>query len=66
MMIFDFRLRPPYKGFKKLGIFSPVCNELQPFKSHAIPSEAARQRDLNQFWSEMENAGIAGGVIMGR
>ena len=29
-MIFDFRLRPPYKGFKNLGIFNPACNEKNP------------------------------------
>lgn len=65
-MIFDFRLRPPYKGFKNLGIFSPICNEAAPQKYHGIPSEAARTKDLDLFWKEMEEAGISGGVIIGR
>lgn len=65
-MIFDFRFRPPYKGFKKLGIFSPVCNEGIPQKHHGIPSEAARQKDLELFWKEMEEAGICRGIAMGR
>lgn len=65
-MIFDFRLRPPYKSFRNLGIFSPACNEIAPQRLHAIPSEAARKKDLDLFWKEMEEAGISAGVIMGR
>ena len=65
-MIFDFRLRPPYKGFKQLGIFSPVCHEAVPQKYHGIRSEAADKKDLDLFWKEMEDAGISGGVIIGR
>lgn len=65
-MIFDFRLRPPYKGFKNLSVFSPVCNDNIPQNHHAIPSEAARKKDMNLFWKEMSEAGIFGGVAMGR
>ena len=66
MKIFDFRLRPPYKGFKKLGIYNPTCNESAPQKGHGIPSKAAREKSLDLFWREMEDAGISGGVIIGR
>ena len=65
-MIFDFRLRPPYKGFKNLGIFNPACNEKIPQKHHGMPSEAARKKDLDLFWKEMEDAGISRGVVIGR
>lgn len=66
-MIFDFRLRPPYKGFKNLGIFNPApCNEKLPQKHHGIPSEAARAKDLDLFWQEMKDAGISKGVVIGR
>ncbi len=65
-MIFDFRMRPPYKSFCNLGIFTSVCNESGPQKYHAIPSEAARQKNLDLFWKEMDEAGISSGVIIGR
>ena len=66
MRIFDFRLRPPYKGFTKLGIYGPVCNEAAPQKWHGEPSPAAREKSLDLFWEEMEEAGIASGVVIGR
>lgn len=65
-MIFDFRLRPPYRSFRNLGIFHPPCNEMPPQKHHARPSEAARNRDFDAFLKEMESAGIGAGVVMGR
>lgn len=66
MKIFDFRLRPPYKSFKNLGIYTPACNRTAPQRAHGIPSDAADNKDLSLFWKEMEEAGIARGVIMGR
>lgn len=66
MKIFDFRLRPPYKSFKNLGIYTPACNQTAPHKHHAEHSKAAEEKDLDQFWKEMEAAGIARGVIIGR
>ena len=67
MKIFDFRLRPPYKGFTRLGLYgNPVCNESSPQKWHGEPSEAARQKSLDLFWKEMDEAGISAGVIIGR
>lgn len=65
-MIFDFRLRPPYKSFCNLTIFHPSCNELAPQRHHAIPHESARQCSMELFWQEMEAAGIAAGCAIGR
>ena len=52
MNIFDFRLRPPYRSFTRLGIYSPVCNETAPQKHHGIPSRAARSsaRAVYRAW----------------
>ncbi|MBO4335352.1 MAG: amidohydrolase, partial [Desulfovibrio sp.] len=67
MKIFDFRLRPPYKHFNNLGIYAnPVCNEASPQKWHGKPSQAAREKSLDLFWQEMDEAGISAGVIIGR
>lgn len=66
MRIFDFRLRPPYKGFTKLGLYGPVCNEAAPQKWHGEPSPSAREKSLDLFWREMDEAGIAAGVVIGR
>ena len=67
MKIFDFRLRPPYKGYAKLGLYNPVpCNETAPQKWHAEPSRAAEEKSLDLFWKEMDEAGISGGVVIGR
>lgn len=66
MKVFDFRLRPPYKGFTKLGIYDPVCNEDIPMGGHGIPSQAARKKSIDLFWDEMAEAGIFRGVVIGR
>ena len=66
MYIFDFRLRPPYRSFTRLGIYAPVCNETAPQKHHGIPSRAAREKSMDLFWQEAEAAGIRKGVAIGR
>lgn len=67
MKIIDFRLRPPYGGFLNLGIFkNGPCNENVPQKWHGRPSSAAREKSMELFWAEMEEAGICGGVVIGR
>lgn len=65
-MIFDFRLRPPYKGFANLSIFNPVCNAVPPHNVNARRSESAHQKSFPMFLEEMKEAGITQGVIMGR
>ena len=66
MKIFDFRLRPPYKSFTRLGIYSPACNETAPQKHHGIPSRAAGEKSMELFWKELAAAGIRKGVAIGR
>lgn len=65
-MIFDFRLRPPYKGFSRLSIFNPVCNAVPPHNVNAWRSESAHQKSFPLFLEEMKEAGIEKGVIMAR
>lgn len=65
-MIFDFRLRPPYKGFQNLSIFNPVCNAVAPHDVNAWRSESAHQKSMDLFFKEMDEAGIGSGVVMGR
>lgn len=65
-MIFDFRLRPPYKGFRNLSIFNPVCNAVPPHNVNAWHSESAHQKSFPLFLEEMNEAGIKKGVIMAR
>lgn len=66
MKIIDFRLRPPFRHFCQLGIFSPVCNEKAPQKWHGVPSPSAQKKSMDLFWEEMAEAGICGGVVIGR
>lgn len=66
MNIFDFRMRPPYGSFLNLGIYSPVCNEAMPMKTHSVPSPSAREKSLDLFWKEQDAAGITKGIAMGR
>lgn len=65
-MIFDFRLRPPYKDFTNLSIFNPVCNDEPPHNVNARRSESAHQKSFPLFMEEMKEAGITRGVVMGR
>ena len=66
MKIFDFRLRPPYKSFTRLGIYSPACNETAPQKHHAFPAAPPEKNPWNCYWKELAAAGIRKGVAIGR
>lgn len=66
-MIFDFRLRPPYGEFSRLGIFRPVpCNAQPPLKYHSRRTESAFSTSMEAFFDEMREAGIGRGVVMPR
>lgn len=65
-MIFDFRLRPPYKGFAELSIFNPVCNAVAPHDVNAWRSESAHRKSFPLFLEEMKEAGVDKGVVMAR
>lgn len=65
-MIFDFRLRPPYKGFCDLSIFNPVCNSVSPHNVNARHTASAHEKSMALFMEEMQEAGIGKGVVMAR
>ncbi len=68
VMIIDFRVRPPLKGFEKLSILGPQKGfQLYPFNfedTEEIPS--ALQLSMPLFLKEMEEAGIGLGVVLPR
>lgn len=66
MKIIDFRIRPPFGDFLKLGIWNPICNETPPMRWRNAPSQAAREKSLDKFWREMDDAGISMAVAIGR
>lgn len=65
-MIFDFRLRPPFKGFKNLSIFNPVCNSVGPMALRGAYLASAHEKSMDLFFQEMRDAGVEKGVVMAR
>lgn len=65
-MIFDFRLRPPFKGFKNLSIFNPVCNSAGPMALRGTHTASAHEKSMELFFQEMKEAGVEKGVVMAR
>lgn len=65
-MIFDFRLRPPYKGFTNLSIFHPVCNSSGPMALRGSKTASAHAQSMELFLAEMREAAIDKGVVMAR
>lgn len=65
-MIFDFRLRPPFKGFKNLSVFNPVCNSVGPMSLRGTYLASAHEKSMELFFQEMEEAGVEKGVVMAR
>ena len=65
-MIFDFRLRPPYKSFTKLHIYTPVCNKTLPRSTDAWDTPSANERSMDLFLKELDEAGITQGGVMAR
>ncbi len=68
-MIIDFRLRPPYKSFVKMGgLFGPEgsvnCYPLNTDDAWPVPS--ATSPSMEDFYKEMEEAGITRGCLLGR
>ena len=72
IMIIDFRIRPPFKGFMELGIIKAWRNipteprAMRPtgFERRHVASVA--EADIDLMVKEMDEAGISHGVIMGR
>ena len=65
-MIFDFRLRPPFKGFKNLSIFNPVCNSSGPMALRGTHTASAHEKSMDLFFRELNDAGVDKGVVMAR
>ena len=65
-MILDFRLRPPFKGFKDLSIFNPVCNSTGPMAVRGTYITSAHEKSMELFFQEMREAGVEKGVVMAR
>ncbi len=66
-MIIDFRLRPPVGGFLDTLMYS--AGERRDGFTRAVgfePSPAAQQQSMELLLKEMDEAGIAKGVVVGR
>ena len=71
-MVIDFRVRPPYRGFLEMGIFTKyVVPQKDPRKLGAFEMGRAgvpscEQRSMDLFMKEMDEAGVEACVVMGR
>lgn len=65
-MIIDMRLRPPWKGFLKLGVFNYRTGTHAPEILGVERPPSATQRSMDLLFQEMDRAGIATGVMTGR
>ena len=70
-MIIDFRIRPPFKSFLSLSMYGqskPPKNSRyeSPFTWDCGPVPSAELKSIELLISEMDDAGIDQGVIMGR
>lgn len=70
--VFDFRIRPPYKGYMNLGIIKAWRNiptgprQMRPTGFERRHVESVAKADVNLMVKEMEEANVIGGVLMGR
>ncbi len=71
-MVIDFRVRPPYRGFRELGIFTKWAKpETDPKKMGAFgtgrgPVPSCEQGSMELFMQEMDEAEVDACVVMGR
>lgn len=67
-MIIDFRVRPPFPGFEKIGILGEKKGyELFPWDFPTTePVLSAKAFSEERFFAEMQEAGISKGVVMPR
>lgn len=67
MRIIDFRLRPPAKGFLDTLMYN--AGERRDGFTRTVgfePSPAAQQQSMGMLLEEMDEAGVAHGVVVGR
>lgn len=65
MKIIDFRLRPPYEGFKKLGLFVDLETDTADIASRLgtkIP-ESAKHLSMDELINEMDELGVTKGIV---
>lgn len=68
-MIIDFRVRPPFKSFLKMGnLFGPNgSTHSYPVNGpDAMPVPSADNESMEDFFKEMDEAGITAGCLLGR
>lgn len=67
MRIIDFRLRPPAKGFLATRIYSAPDNRDRYTRRLGFePAESVRRQSMDLLFQEMDAAGIARGLAVGR
>jgi uncharacterized protein len=66
MSVIDFRLRPPTKGFLNLRIYTEQKITTFARQLCVEPPKAALSHSMDEFFNEMDEAGIDIGVMNGR
>ena len=67
MTIIDFRLRPPLAGFLKMALFVETERRDRTTRIHGFePAASAREKSTSLLLQEMDRAGVAMGVVIGR
>jgi predicted TIM-barrel fold metal-dependent hydrolase len=72
MTVVDFCVRPPYRGFRDLPLYhSREEDALPPHAQSGLssgrgPTASHRERSMDLFMQEMNDAGIDIGVVLGR
>jgi uncharacterized protein len=67
MKFFDFRLRPPTRGFRDMILFANHARRDYRTRMHGFePAPSASQLSLDLLFQEMDEGGIAMGLVVGR
>jgi len=67
MKIIDFRIRPPYKSFTDMVMYSsPERRDNFTRQLGLTPSRAAQQQSVDLLLQEMDDSGVDMGVVVGR
>jgi predicted TIM-barrel fold metal-dependent hydrolase len=67
MPIIDFRLRPPLMGFLDMVMYSAAERRDRITRQHGMePAESAQKKSMDLLLSDMNEAGVTTGVVMGR
>ena len=67
MTVVDFRLRPPLRGFLDLIMYTAGERRDRLTQQHGMtPAVSAQHQSMSLLLSEMDDAGVTTGVVMGR